>query len=319
MNSFGKHFKVSIFGESHGPAIGFVVDGMKPGIELSSESFKKDLSRRRPSGPYQTSRSEADEPHILSGVFNGYTTGSPITVVFQNTNTHSSDYDFLPETPRPGHADYPAHIKYGGFEDYRGGGHFSGRITACVVGAGTLAKKMLPSGLDIKAQVIEVGGVKQNWQELLEKAKQDGDSLGAVVECRISGLPVGVGEPFWNSLESMLSHAMFAIPGLRGIEFGDGFASAAMKGSEHNDAIGKDGPISNGAGGINGGLSNGGQIVFRLAFKPTASISKQQQSYNFKTQESTPLSIGGRHDVCFALRTPVIVEAMSAIVLADLL
>lgn len=321
MNTFGKRFRVSVFGESHGPMVGVLLDGVPAGLSISAADFERDIARRSPSSEFTTSRKESDVPIFLSGVFDGHTTGAPLCVVFENSDAHSSDYDFLPDVPRPGHADYPAHIKYGGFEDYRGGGHFSGRLTLPVVASGVVAKKMLPESVSILSEVEQIGGNsrREDWHDMLEIARSQGDSLGAVVSCVVKGLPVGVGEPFWDSMESLLSHAVFSIPGVRGIEFGDGFAAASMRGFEHNDTLGVEGPISNGAGGINGGLTNGADLHFRVAFKPTSSISKSQNTFNFKTHREELLSIKGRHDVCFALRAPVVVEAMCAVVLADLL
>lgn len=321
MNSFGRIFRVSIFGESHGDGIGAVVDGVPSGMELSREDFESDIRRRAPGAKGTTPRKEADEIEILSGVFNGHTTGAPLAFIFRNQNTRSGDYSQFEATPRPGHADYVAQVKWEGANDPRGGGHFSGRITLPVVAAGVIAKKSL-GDIDVNARIIEVGGEKDGskWASLLEAATAEGDSLGGVVECTVEGLPIGLGEPFFDSVESLISHAIFAIPGVRGIEFGDGFQSARMKGSEHNDPFGEDGyPQTNGAGGVNGGITNGAPLVFRVAFKPTASIARAQKTWNFKTQKMDTLEIGGRHDVCFALRTPVIVEAMAAIVLADLL
>lgn len=336
MNSFGRKFKVSIFGESHGEATGIVIDGVKPGITLSEQDFTADIQRRKSGAKGTTPRIEADEPKILSGVFEGHTTGAPLTVVFQNTNTHSADYELFRAVPRPGHADYTAGVKWDNQNDPRGGGHFSGRLTLPVVAAGVVAKKMLDC--DFKAEIIEIGGVcrqaalkgkecgltdAQIWNDVLNEAIREQDSVGGIVECRISGLKAGLGEPFFDSVESLISHAIFAIPGVRGIEFGDGFASARMKGSEHNDSICvEDNELpktsKNGAGGINGGISNGNSVVFRVAFKPTSSIGKTQHSYNFKTRQMDSLEIPGRHDACIVLRTPVIVEAMAAVVLADL-
>ena len=305
MNTFGNKFRVSIFGESHGPYVGVVLDGVRPGLPLEEKDFAEDLARRRAGAPGTTPRVEADKPEIISGVFEGRTTGAPITILFKNENTRSQDYAALKDNPRPGHADQTARIKFCGFNDPRGGGHFSGRLTVGIVAAGVVAKIMAPCRY--QAEILEIGGNtrSEEWPALIEKTRAEGDSLGAVVECRVSGIPAGLGEPFWDSVESRLAHAIFAIPGVRGIEFGDGFRSSAMKGSEHNDAFGEDGvPVTNHAGGVNGGITNGNPLVFRVAFKPTASIAKA--------------GIPGRHDVCFALRTPVIVEAMAAIVLADL-
>ena len=348
MNTFGNRFRVSIFGESHGECIGVTVDGVLPGIPLSTEDFLQDLSRRKAGDLGTTPRIEADEPEILSGIYQDRTTGAPLTIIFRNLNTRSQDYESFRDNPRPGHADFTANLKYGGFNDPRGGGAFSGRMTLAVVAAGVVAKKMLYFAR-FTAQLKEIGGIADHnkWTDALRAAAAEGDSLGGVVECAVEGLPIGLGEPFWNSVESQIAHAIFSIPGVRGIEFGDGFAAAAMKGSEHNDLFPEhkchhddpdhkcchegDGehhcehgeesehhcchgkghchnhpqpPVTNHAGGVNGGITNGNPVVFRVAFKPTASIAKA--------------GIPGRHDVCFALRTPVIVEAMAAIALVDL-
>lgn len=322
MNTLGRNFRVSIFGESHGPAIGVVVDGVRAGIPLSKEDFTPDILRRKSGAKGTTPRIEADEPEILSGVFNGCTTGSPIAVIFRNGNTRSSDYSLLKDIPRPGHADYVASLKWDGFNDPRGGGHFSGRLTLPLVAAGVIAKKMC--GYSFEAKLVEIGGATDSskWDELVAAASKEGDSLGGIVECRIDGVPAGVGEPFADSVEAVISHAIFSIPGVRGIEFGDGFAASRMKGSEHNDPLQmvdcKIVPAKNGSGGINGGITNGAPIVFRVAFKPTSSIAKEQMTLNITTGEQTPLRVPGRHDVCFALRTPVIVESAAAIALADL-
>ena len=258
-------------------------------------------------------------PQIVSGVFEGHTTGAPLTIVFKNKNTKSSDYELFAAMPRPGHADLTAALKWDDCQDPRGGGHFSGRLTLPVVAAGVVAKKVLEDAtmLDdtpfsgVEAQIVEMGD--------MEEAMSEGDSVGALVECIVPDIDPGYGEPFWDSVESLIAHAIFAIPGVRGIEFGDGFDAAKMRGSEHNDPIGPDGrPLKNGAGGVNGGITNGAPISFRVAFKPTSSIRKAQQTFNFATDEMDTLHVPGRHDVCFALRAPVVVEAMTAIVLADL-
>ena len=339
MNSFGRKFRVSIFGESHGKQIGVVLDGVPAGLELSEEDLMKDILRRKSGARGTTPRIEADQPVIVSGVYEGHTTGAPLTILFSNTNTHSSDYSLFLDIPRPGHDDFTAEIKYESCQDPRGGGHFSGRLTLPIVAAGVVGKMILEDStcLDdfqvtedsICARIIELGGIPRPegnnqpmpdvWKTALDEAIREGDSLGAVVECRVEGLDIGYGEPFWDSVESVISHAIFSIPGVRGIEFGDGFAAAAMKGSEHNDPIGPDGiPMKNGSGGVNGGISNGAPIVFRVAFKPTSSIRKEQETWNFETGKMEKLVVPGRHDVCFALRAPVVVEAMTAIALADL-
>ncbi len=322
MNSFGRIFKVSLFGESHGAALGVVVDGVKAGIKLDASALEADILRRKSGAKGTTPRIEGDEPEILSGVFEGCTTGAPVAILFRNMNTRSGDYDALKDVPRPGHADYTASVKWNGFNDPRGGGHFSGRLTLPLVAAGAIAK--LQTGFRYSAELVEIGGetCKDKWDGLLSSAAAEGDSLGGVVECRVEGVPAGLGEPFFDSLESLISHAMFSIPGVRGVEFGDGFQAARMKGSEHNDPFVLDGSAvatsKNGSGGVNGGLTNGAPIVFRVAFKPTSSIAKGQDTLNVKSGEMVCLNVPGRHDVCFALRTPVVVEALSAIVLADL-
>ncbi|MBR6002501.1 MAG: chorismate synthase [Bacteroidales bacterium] len=310
MMTFGRIFKVSVFGESHGLAVGVVIDGVPAGLAISAEDFKADLDRRRSGAPGTTPRKEADAPEFLSGVFEGHTTGSPLTIVFRNCDTRPEDYASFRKEPRPGHADYVADIKFGGFNDPRGGGHFSGRLTLPVVAAGVVAKKFLAAALEdqfsIETSLKELGGSAdpEAWDGLIAAAAAEGDSLGGVVECCVGWLPVGLGEPFWDSVESLVSHAVFAIPGVRGIEFGDGFAAAAMKGSEHNDPFPLT-PSKNGAGGVNGGITNGNPLVFRVAFKPASSIRKG--------------GVPGRHDVCIALRAPVVVEAVTSIVLADFL
>lgn len=335
MNTFGRKFRVSIFGESHGELIGVVLDGVPAGLELSEQDFEQDILRRKSGAKGTTPRIEDDRPTIVSGVFEGHTTGAPLTITFKNTNTHSSDYELFAAMPRPGHADLTAALKWDDCQDPRGGGHFSGRLTLPVVAAGVVAKKILADAtmLDetpctaVKARIVEIAGLAGNdalgqderWQEALDQAIREGDSLGAVIECTVPDIDPGYGEPFWDSVESLVAHAVFAIPGVRGIEFGDGFAAARMKGSEHNDPIGPDGrPTKNGAGGANGGITNGAPLTFRVAFKPTSSIRKAQQTFNFQTGEMDTLEVPGRHDVCFALRVPVVVEAMTAIVLADL-
>ena len=331
MNSYGKKFRISIFGESHGVLIGVVMDGVPAGIPLCEEDFLADLARRKSGAKGTTPRKEDDLPEIVSGVCEGCTTGAPLTVIFRNNNTRSGDYSSFREIPRPGHADLVASLKHNFFNDIRGGGHFSGRITLCLVAAGVVAKKIL-APMDIKAYITHIGGIagtekdrdlpaicNPEWSAIIDKAIKEGDSVGGVIECECTNVPIGLGEPFFDSLESQIAHLAFAIPGVRGVEFGDGFACAAMFGSEHNDCyIDKDGKTAkNGAGGINGGISNGNPIVFRVAVKPTASISKRQTSYNFITEQMESFSIKGRHDACIALRCPVIVEAIAAIALAN--
>ncbi|MCX4334184.1 MAG: chorismate synthase [Bacteroidales bacterium] len=323
MNTFGRIFRVSVFGESHGEAIGAVIDGVPAGIAICEDDFSADIDRRRSGAKGTTPRREADIPEILSGVYEGHTTGAPLAVIFRNGNTRSGDYSLFKAMPRPGHTDRVADIKWNGYNDPRGGGHFSGRLTLPVVAAGVVAKKIL-SGISVTCSLVEVGGLPYSSDSLeiksiIDEAARDGDSLGGVAECIVDGLPAGLGEPFFDSVESLVAHSIFAVPGVRGIEFGDGFASARMKGSEHNDVFGEDGlPATNGAGGVNGGITNGAQLRFRVAFKPTASIRKAQRTLNFAEGMMDELEVPGRHDVCFALRAPVVVEAMTAIVLADL-
>ena len=318
MNSFGRLFRISIFGESHGECVGITIDGCPAGLLLSPEDLLPDLERRKGGqGKGTTPRREDDYPIFKSGVFNGKTTGFPITILFENNNTRTEDYSKQRSIPRPGHADWVAHQKFGGNEDYRGGGHFSARLTAGIVAAGAIAKKLM-GGISIKAEVIEIGG-ERDLEKGLQKAIDAKDSVGGIVECRINGLPVGLGEPFFDSVESVLSHIVFAIPAVRGIEFGTGFTAAKMFGSEHNDAIENlDGKTrTNHAGGIVGGISNGNELVFRLAVKPTSSTPKEQNSLNWDSGKTENFSIKGRHDLCVALRAPVIVEAVAAIVLTD--
>lgn len=324
MNSFGRLFRVSIFGESHGDCVGITLDGCPAGLSLSAEDLAPDLERRK--GGKQkgtTPRQEEDTPVLMSGVFNGKTTGFPITILFENKNARSEDYARQRSIPRPGHADWVAHQKFGGHEDYRGGGHFSARLTAGLVAVGAIAKKLLAMGeagnhISIQAEVIEIAGDKDT-EKGLQKGIEAKDSVGGIVECRVNGLPSGLGEPYFDSLESSLAHILFAIPAVRGVEFGTGFAAAGMFGSEHNDAIDdmKGKTRTNHAGGIVGGISNGNELVFRLAVKPTSSTPREQNSLNWDTGKTEDFSIKGRHDLCVALRAPVIVEAVTAIVLTD--
>lgn len=331
MDTFGRNYRVSIFGESHGVATGVLLDGVPAGICLSVNDMSADIDRRRSGAKGTTPRRESDIPEILSGVYEGHTTGAPLAVIFRNGNTRSSDYDLFRSIPRPGHADFVAGVKWHGFNDPRGGGHFSGRLTLPLVAAGTVAKKILSmlygDAVTVSAELAEIGGIAsgepaamQKWDRMLDEAEKEGDSLGGIVECTVTGLPAGIGEPFFCSVESFISQVVFSIPGVRGIEFGDGFNAARMKGSQHNDAfVSEDGKCSsNGAGGINGGITNGNPVTFRVAFKPTSSIRKSQHTYDFSRKEMAGLEVPGRHDVCFALRTPVIVEAAAAIALADL-
>ena len=330
MNSFGRVFRITIFGESHGESVGIVVDGCPAGMPLTIDDFLPDLERRKGGSQKGTTpRQEEDLPIFKSGLFNNKTTGAPITVLFENKNIRSGDYEKQRDVPRPGHADFVAHKKFAGFEDYRGSGHFSGRLTVALVAAGVIAKKILLTpfplltsgdGIGVRASILEIGGEK-DLDKGLQKAIDAKDSIGGIIECRVTGLPVGLGEPFFDSAESLLSHVVFAIPAVRGIEFGTGFAAARMFGSDHNDAIenmeGK--TRTNHAGGIVGGLTNGNELVFRVAIKPTSSTPKEQVTLNWETGKVEAASVKGRHDLCIALRVPVILEAVTAVVLADLM
>jgi chorismate synthase len=338
MNSFGRLFRISIFGESHGESVGIVVDGCPAGLPLTVDDFLADLERRK--GGTQkgtTPRQEEDLPIFKSGIFNNKATGAPITILFENKNVRSADYEKQRDVPRPGHADFVAHKKFAGFEDYRGSGHFSGRLTVALVAAGVIAKKILglantspqtplqgrgagQDSITITSKILEIGGEK-DLDKGLQKAIDAKDSIGGIIECGVTGLPIGLGEPFFDSAESILSHIVFAIPAVRGIEFGTGFAAARMFGSEHNDPIeNTEGRTrTNHAGGIVGGLTNGNELVFRIAIKPTSSTPKEQNTLNWKTGKVENASVKGRHDLCIALRVPVILEAVAAVVLADLM
>jgi chorismate synthase len=319
MNSFGTMFRVSIYGESHGIQIGAVIDGCPAGIALTEADLNDDFTRRRAGGRGTTPRVEPDLPRIVSGVFKGRTTGAPITIVFENTNIKSEDYDNLIYHPRPGHADFTSQKKYGGHGDPRGGGHFSGRITLGIVAAGVIAKKIInPSR--VEAVLLEACG-KTDIEAAVENAIEENDSIGGLIECSCKNLPVGLGEPFFNSVESMIAHIIFAVPATRGIEFGSGFKAAAMKGSQHNDNIITSSGVTetNFAAGVNGGITNGNDIHFRVPIKPTSSIGKAQDTFNFKNQKVETLVIEGRHDACIAIRIPVVIECAAAIALADLM
>lgn len=319
MNSFGRQFRVSILGESHGHGIGAAIDGCPAGVPLVPGDFEPDLARRRPGAKGTTPRREADVPRLLSGVFEGRTTGAPLLVWFDNADVRSSAYDKLRSTPRPGHADLVARQKFGGFNDYRGGGHFSGRLTAALVAAGTVAKRLMPE-VRLETTLVEAGG-STDVEAAVEAALRAKDSIGGVVECRVTGVPLGLGEPFFDSAESLLAHAVFAIPAIKGVEFGAGFAASRMRGSESNDEIvdASGRTRTNHAGGINGGITNGNELVLRVAVKPTSSISRTQRTVDLESGEQVELEVTGRHDACIALRVPVVLEAAVAIVLADLL
>ena len=322
MNSWGEKFRITLWGESHGQQVGVSIDGVPAGIALSEDDFSTDLNRRKSGAAGTTPRHESDTPRIVSGIYNGYTTGSPFTIEFNNENTRSGDYKSLETHPRPSHADLVARQKWNGYNDPRGGGHFSGRITLALVAAGVVAKKILGTQTTFQTDIIAIGGShnKEDFAKIIEQAQQAQDSVGGVVECRINGIQAGVGEPFFDSVESQIAHLLFAVPAVKGVEFGAGFKAAEMKGSEHNDPIcdAQGHTATNHAGGIVGGISNGNEIVVRAAIKPTASISMEQQTFNFESGSIEPLVIKGRHDVCITLRAAVVIEAATAIALADL-
>lgn len=319
MNSFGKLFRVSIYGESHGKEVGVLIDGCPAGLSLEEADFEADLQRRKSGAKGTTPRQESDMPVIKSGVFNGRTTGAPVLITFENKNIRSKDYDSLRDIPRPGHADFTGMRKYGGFADPRGGGHFSGRITLGLVTAGVVAKKII-SPVTVSASLIEAGG-DTDIARAVDGAVERNDSIGGIIQCEVQNVPVGLGEPFFDSMESVIGHMMFSIPAIKGIEFGVGFAAARMTGSEHNDLlVDRDGKTeTNHAGGINGGITNGNPVVFRVVVKPASSISLPQRTVNVRTGERVDLVIEGRHDTCIALRVPVVVECATAVVLADMM
>lgn len=320
MNSLGRIFRISIFGESHGNGIGIVVDGCPAGIELHEEDFLPDLARRKSGAKGTTPRKESDLPELLSGVCTGKTTGAPIAVLFRNDNQRSGDYADLRATPRPGHADFVADRKYLGHNDLRGGGHFSGRITLGLVAAGVIAKKIISPILP-EASILSIGGQTSGWDQVIAEAMQQHDSVGGMVCCRILNCPIGLGEPFFDSLESQLAHVIFSIPAIKALSFGNGFECAGLRGSQNNDRIKNDKgeTFTNHSGGINGGISNGNEIYFEVAVKPTSSIHADQETWDFAENRLETLRIGGRHDACIALRVPVVLEAAAAIVLADML
>ncbi|MGL6021931.1 MAG: chorismate synthase [Chitinophagaceae bacterium] len=317
MNSFGTLFKIAILGESHGEYVGIVIDGCPAGIALEEADFWEDIVSRKGGKKFTTPRKEKDIPLLATGIFKGKTTGAPLTILFRNKNIQSVDYEKQRDIDRPSHIDFVAHKKYKGYEDFRGSGHFSGRLTLALVAAGVVAKKMLPH-ITIKAHIVEIAGEKDIHQGLQKSISQK-DSVGGVIACRVENIPIGWGEPFFDSMESVISHLIFSIPGIRAIEFGKGFEGARMLGTEHNDAItNAEGTTkTNHAGGVVGGITNGNPLYFKVAVKPTSSTPKKQYSWNKETLSMSHFNIKGRHDLCIALRIPVIVEAVTAIALVD--
>lgn len=320
-NSFGEILRTTIFGASHAEEVGVSMEGVPSGIALGTDVFTSDLDRRRPALRGETPRREEDFP-IIEGLDNqGFTNGQTIRISFKNRNTRSGDYSKFVEHPRPSHADLVQRKKYGQEYDISGGGMSSGRMTVALVSAGVVAKQILGDVI-FSTHLIEVGGCRdtEQFESIIENALADGDSVGGVVECRVQGVDCGLGEPFFDSVESVVSHLLFSVPGVKGVAFGDGFDSASKRGSERNDMIvdGSGRTLTNNEGGVNGGISNGNDIVVRVAVKPTPSISKPQNTYNFATGCVEPLVVGGRHDACIARRAMVVVEAMVALALADL-
>jgi len=319
MNAYGRLFRLTIFGESHGKKVGVILDGCPAGLPLQKDDFLPDLKRRQSGSEGTTARHEPDIPVIETGILEGKTTGAPILISIVNRDLKSEDYQSLRKKPRPGHADYVAWQKYKGFNDPRGGGIFSGRLTVALVSAGVIAKKLL-SPIKVSATLQEAGGMK-DISKAVQAATKENDSIGGIIECRAQELPVGLGEPFFDSTESLISHLVFSIPAIKGIEFGSGFACSRMRGSKCNDIIvNKKGETeTNHAGGINGGITNGNELVFRVAVKPPSSIGKVQRTVHLQTGRSVNIRVKGRHDACIALRMPVVVEAAAAIGLADLM
>ncbi len=348
-NSFGKLFTITSFGESHGRCVGVTIDGCLAGLPLTEEDIQREVDKRRPGASIAaTTRVEEDKVEILSGIFNGRTTGAPICLLIWNKDIDSSEYEKRRFLPRPGHADYTAFVKYGGFNDFRGGGRFSGRVTATFVMAGAVAKKLLNRvGIEVLAHTIEIGGVKaqikgpdeirrnveknplrcadleatKEMERVIERAREEGDSVGGAIEGIALNVPVGLGEPIFDTLEGDLAKAIFAIPAVKGVEFGSGFSVTGKRGSENNDPFTiKDGKIvtvTNNAGGILGGISNGMPIVVRVAIKPTSSIARSQETVDMKRMQSASLEVKGRHDACIVPRAVPVVESMMAVTLCD--
>ncbi len=324
-SSYGDNYRISIFGESHSSAIGVTIEGLPAGSKIDPSELQSFMERRAPGrNMHSTARYEADVPEFLCGVKNGIATGSPITAIIRNSDARSRDYENLANVPRPGHADFPAEIKYNGYQDRAGGGHFSGRLTASLCIAGAIAIQQLEEkGISVSAKAIRIGGETDpgKMENAISAARNEGDSVGGIVEVEVNGLPAGIGDPMFGGLENRIAHAVFGIPAVKGIEFGDGFAVADMKGSENNDPYSvKDGkvvPVTNHAGGILGGISTGATVVFRVAFKPTPSIAKEQDSVDLEKMEVAKLVVKGRHDPCVVLRAVPCVEAAAAIAVYD--
>lgn len=322
---FGNTIRVSIFGESHGPAIGVSIDGVPAGEAIDMEVLQAFLDRRAPGRDrYSTPRKESDQPEFLSGVLNGRTTGSPIAAIIRNRNTRSGDYSQMQDVPRPGHADYTARIRYGGYEDVRGGGHFSGRLTAplCIAG-GIFLQILHRQGIHIQAEILEIGGNREDPYGEIDRARAEEDSVGGIIQCTAEGVPAGIGAPMFDGVENRISQCVFGIPAVKGIEFGSGFAGSRMRGSENNDPYGfVDGEskaLSNHHGGALGGITSGMPIVFRVAVKPTPSIGKEQQSIRYSQKENVKMRVKGRHDPCIVPRALPCVEAACAIALYDMI
>ncbi len=325
-SSYGKWVRISIFGQSHSEAIGVTIDGLPAGIRIDMAELQRFMNRRAPGqSRYSTPRKEADRPEFISGLVEDITCGAPLTALIRNTNTKSKDYDNIRDIPRPGHADLTAHIKYRGFEDVRGGGHFSGRLTAPLCAAGGIFKQILQrKGIEIDARIVEIGGNSEDPYAEIDRAREDLDSVGGIVECRVTGVPAGIGNPMFDGVENTIAQTVFAIPAVKGIEFGAGFSAAGMRGSQNNDPfyMDEDGKIrtrSNNSGGILGGITNGMEIVFRCAFKPTPSIAKPQDSISWSTGKDAVLEIKGRHDPCIVPRALPCVESAAALALINLM
>ena len=325
-NTIGNSLTVTLFGESHGKAIGAVIDGVPSGIAVDDDFIASQLTRRRPQDALSTPRQEKDEYSILSGVFEGKTTGTPICITIPNADTHSSDYGEMQYKMRPSHADFTANCRYNGFQDYRGGGHFSGRITAALVAAAAIVLPALTQkGISVSTNILNIAGETkaEKWEEKILAAKADGDSVGGTLQTVVTGVPAGVGEPWFDTVEGMLSHAIFSVPAVKGIEFGLGFDFADKKGSDANDQMYvEDGSVkcyTNNNGGVLGGITNGMPIVFNAVIKPTPTIGKEQKTVDINTMQNTTLAARGRHDPCIVHRAAVVIESVTALVIADML